>query len=248
MNLRAESITLTRHQRTILNRVSLSVREGELVAMVGPNGAGKSTLLRVLSGINAADQGSMTLDGSALNPKHIAYVGDTRRVEWSLSARQVVELGRLPHQSLFRRPSKEDEQAVEEALTTTHTTALAHRDYHALSHGEQARVMLARALATRPQFLLLDEPLSGLDPKYQIEMMQLLHAMSQNGTGIVIVLHDISLALRFASRIVAVKEGKILGDDVPAKLITRQLLRELFDLDAAIGHVHGVPFILPIST
>jgi iron complex transport system ATP-binding protein len=223
-----------------------------MVGIIGPNGAGKSTLLKTLCGIHAPNQGSITLDGTTLSPalraKHIAYLPDSRNVTWPLRVEHVVLLGRIPHISGFGRRRSEDQRAIDEAMQMMQVAALRDRNYNTLSHGEQMRVMLARALATKPALLLLDEPLCGLDPRFQIEVMQLLSGLSQNGIGVALVMHDIGMAQRYCSRVVALKEGCVLGDDVPPKIISRKMISELFEIDAAIGNIHGTPFVLPLNT
>ena len=191
--------------RPVLHDVSLRVDAGEFVALCGPNGAGKTTLLRTLAGL---------LPGGHPDPRHIAYLEQGARCAWGLSVRQVAALGRMPH-------GDADAAEIERALAACGVLALADRRIDEISGGEARRVMLARAFATQPQVLLLDEPVADLDPAAAHQIMRLLAAFSSRGGAVVAVLHALDLAVDYVSRLVVVQAGTIVADGTPAAVLPR---------------------------
>jgi len=212
--LSAAGIDVVRGGRPVLHGVSLALAPG-WTAIVGPNGAGKSTLLRVLVGLQAAERGTVLLEGRALSSWHDAE--RARRIAWlaqqgeaggELSARETVMLGRVPHLGLFASPGAADEAAVQRAMAATACEGWAHRRLHELSGGERQRVLLARALAVESPVLLLDEPTTHLDPPHQVAVVRLLQRLGAEGRTVVSVLHDLPLAL-MADRLVVMADGRV---------------------------------------
>ncbi|TAL01808.1 MAG: ABC transporter ATP-binding protein [Rhodospirillaceae bacterium] len=236
--------------KNVLQGVSATFAPGEVTAIIGPNGAGKSTLLACLAGLRRPDTGTVKLGDqmlSGLAPRtraqHIGFLPQIPEVAWAVDVRTLVGLGRTPFIGA-RGLSAADATAVDEALSLTATTDLAHRNVATLSGGERTRVLLARALAGAPQWLLADEPLAGLDPGHQLDAAVLLRRLArQNGCGIIITLHDLHMALRAADRILVLAGGRILADGAPAQALSPAVLAAAYGIRAHIGSGVGGPVI-----
>ncbi|MFN3171855.1 MAG: ABC transporter ATP-binding protein [Hyphomicrobiales bacterium] len=216
--LHAKNLSVSIGKARLLQSADLSLETGTLTAILGPNGAGKSTFLKALLGL-IDHSGETKLDGKALSSlspleraKQIAYLPQGQSHAWPLSVEAVVALGRHPH------GGKSDE-IVERVLDTMGLTALRDQSVLTLSGGEQMRVSLARALAVEAAFLLADEPLASLDPRYQFEIMGVLAGQARDGKGIVVVMHDLALAARYADRLVLMKDGALLADGAPHEVL-----------------------------
>jgi iron complex transport system ATP-binding protein len=213
--------------RTVLRNVTLDINAGEVVALVGPNGAGKSSLLKVLAGLLEPTMGTLMLDGIANDALsatdralHIAYLPQHRAIHWPMAVRGIVGLGRLPHQVTGRSTAERDTAAIDRAMAAMDVTAFADRPVLALSGGEQARVLMARALAQEPRLLLADEPTSGLDLSHQFALADVLRARAMDGVACLVALHDLSLAARVADRIVMMAAGQIVAEGPPEAVLT----------------------------
>ncbi len=185
--------------RPVLHNITLAVGAGEFLVLCGPNGAGKTTLLRALAGL---------LPGGTPQPQRIAFVEQGARCAWGMTVREVVALGRLPH-------GDRDEAAIVQALAAASLTELAGRRIDQVSGGQSRRAMLARALATAPSVLILDEPTADLDPAAAHEIMALLARFAAGGGTVVAVLHALDLCVRYATRMVVLERGRILADAAP---------------------------------
>lgn len=235
--------------RPILSDVSLSVAVGRITAVVGANGAGKSTLLACLAGLRDPSAGAVDLDGqplAAMKPRararRIAFLPQTPEIAWSVEARTLVELGRTPFVGA-RGQTTADRAAVDRALAGANVAMFEHRIVDTLSGGERARVLIARALAGEPKWLLADEPLTGLDPAHQLDAAALFRRLADDGVGVVLTLHDLSLALRLADRIVVLAQGAVLADDPPAAALTPDVLRRAYGVEATLAQGAGGPLI-----
>ena len=240
--LGAENVTVAYGDRTILADVSLSLRAGERVALVGPNGAGKSTLLRVLTGVLEPRAGAVTLRGEAIGTRdrkavarEIAVVPELVQVPFAMSVREVVGLGRLPHDPPLNGPRPVDDDAVEAALARVGVLDLAERDARRLSMGERQLVFVAIALAQAAPILVLDEPTAHLDIRHQVEVMQLLVDLNErDGATIVAVLHDLALAANFFPRVALMRDGRIVADGPPAATLDGGHIRSVFGVDPGL--------------
>lgn len=235
--------------KTIVAGVTLSLETGTVTAIVGPNGAGKSTLLSCLAGLRDPTTGNVTLDDVSLTStppraraRRLAFLPQTPEIAWSVEARTLVELGRTPFIGA-RGEAGEDRAAVDRAMTAANVTAFGHRIVDTLSGGERARVLIARALAGEPEWLLADEPLTGLDPAHQLDAAALFRRMADDGVGVVVTLHDLSMALRLADRIIVLADGGVLADDAPATALTPEVLRRAYGVEATLTRGSGGPLI-----
>ncbi|MBW7849880.1 MAG: ABC transporter ATP-binding protein [Rhodospirillales bacterium] len=253
MTLLATHDVHVRHgQRAVLSGVSFGVAAGELVGLVGPNGAGKTTLIRVLAGLAAPARGEATLEGIRLDKlrleeraRRIAFLPQAGDCAWSLSVADVVALGRLPHRSAHARNGAADLAALRTVMTECGLTDLATRRIDRLSGGERARVLLARALAVEPEILLADEPVAGLDPRHQLQVMDVLRQRTEAGQATVAVLHDLGLAARYCHRLALLRDGRILADGPPQAVLTRDNLAAAFGLPMELTDVAGWPVVVP---
>jgi len=237
--LAASSLTVRREGSTLLDQVDLQVKAGEVLGVIGPNGAGKSTLLKVLAGVLQPDAGSLRLlqqPYAAIAPRSrarlLAYLEQRPHVQWPLSVAQVVALGRLPHSGL---PDFGGQQALAAAMAATDTSALALREFNTLSEGEKLRVNLARVLATQPQLILADEPVAALDPWHQLQMLELLRTLAAQGLGIVVVLHDLTLAARYCHRLQLLEQGCTVACGTPAEVLSAGHLARVYRVEAALS-------------
>lgn len=247
-----ENLKLRRGGREILRGVAASVASGEVVGLIGPNGAGKTTLLRALAMLLPLDEGTVTLDGTRLavvpsfeRARKIAYVEQSGVAAWPVSVGDLVGLGRLPHRNILRPPAAEDRNAVRDALRATECDALVDRPFDTLSSGERSRVLLARALAGKPDILLLDEPVAALDPAQQLGIMTLLRDLAGQGLGILAVLHDLPLASRFCHRLVLLQDGRVVAQGEPQTVLADANLAQAFAIAPARGTMEGRDYVLP---
>ena len=253
MSLGLQDAQVTLDGRTILSDIGLTLQSGRLVGLIGPNGAGKTTLLRALAGLITPNRGRVTLEGRPLpgmgreeRARCIAALFQGAGVGWPMTVREIVALGRLPHRRAFASPTEADEAAVERAMVRTDIHSLADRAEPTLSSGERMRALLARALAVEAPWLLVDEPVTALDPAHQLDAMALLRAIARDGTGVVAVLHDLTLAARFCDRIVVLFGGYLVADGTPETALTDTLLAGVFGVTAERGWASdGTRYILP---
>ncbi|MDH3418289.1 MAG: ABC transporter ATP-binding protein [Gammaproteobacteria bacterium] len=254
MKLTAEQVTVRAQQRTILDNASVTLEPGELVGLIGPNGAGKSTLLRSIIGSLPYSTGRVDLDGTPImaltarqRARALAYLPQDRHVEWPLPSRAVVALGRYPHASGVGPAQPSDSEAVDRAMAAVGAAALADRSATVLSGGELTRVLLARALAVEAPLLLADEPIAGLDPFHQLHVMEILRATAHGGAGVLAVLHDLPLAMRFMDRVVLMHEGAVVANGTPGEVLTDENLERVYRVTARRGSADGVAYVLPWS-
>lgn len=242
--------------KSAIDDVSLSVDSGELVVLLGPNGAGKSTLLRVLAGTLSPTRGTARAFGTELTAidraevaRSIAVVPQFDEVAFGYSVREVVAMGRAPHQRGWMWLASSDEAPVREAIARCDLEALADRPVDQLSGGERKRVSIARALAQTPRVLLLDEPGAFLDVKHQLALYDLLALLvEKESLAVVVSMHDLNAAAQWASRVVLLKEGKLVAAGTVAEVMTYRRLRETFDAELYCGEneINGKRFFLPM--
>jgi iron complex transport system ATP-binding protein len=256
VRLAAEGLRLAYDAKVVVDSLDLQLTEGSFTAIVGPNGCGKSTLLRALGRLMRPAAGRTLLDGRSIfeQPtrevaKVLGLLPQTPTAPEGLTVADLVARGRYPHQSWLRQWSRDDEAAVSEALAWTDMADLADRPVDALSGGQRQRAWISMALAQGTDLLLLDEPTTYLDLSHQIDVLELvarLHA--ERGRTVVVVLHDLNLAARYAGRLVAMKDGVLVGSGTPREVLTEQLLADVFDLEARVvpDPVTGTPMVVPV--
>lgn len=233
-----ESVGMSYDGVAVLEDITLRFPHAELVTLIGPNGAGKSTLLGIMAGLRRGFRGRCLLNGRPVEDwrrrdfaRLAAYVPQTLRFDFPFTAEQVVLMGRTPYAGGFF-DSREDWQAVREAMELTDTQALARRDFRSLSGGERQRVMLAAALAQRPAALLLDEPAAFLDLQHQLLIYDLLRRLAGEGLLVIAVTHDVNLAASFAGRVVALRAGRVAADAAPCEALAVERIRDVFGVPA----------------
>lgn len=222
--------------RRVLRGVSLSVSPGEMLGVVGPNGSGKTTLVRLLTGEESPDAGEVRLDGRPLSDwsqreraRRLAVLPQEGLPSVPFSVREVVEMGRHPHQGFWPWAGVRDRQVVERVLQQTGLQADRDRQVNQLSGGERQRVAIARTMAQEPELLVLDEPTTFLDIRHQLAILDLLKKwQSECGLTILIVLHDLNLAAQYCDRLVLLKEGRMVTSGVPKAVITRERIEEAY--------------------
>ena len=214
---------------------SVQINKGELVGFVGPNGAGKTSLLRAMLRLVPISAGRVVLNGEDItrskphtHAKTIAYLPQGQNVAWPLTARHLVALGRMPHLNTWTRLSAVDEAAIDDALAQADAMELQTRPVTELSGGERARVLLARALAVQAPFLLVDEPTASLDPYHQLTTMEALQKACEQGTGVGLVLHDLSLAGRFCDRLYLLNKGHVVAEGVPGDVLSDENMADVY--------------------
>lgn len=252
MEIRLEDLTVRLGGVPRVDRVSLALRPGRLVGLIGPNGAGKTTLFRALAGLRAPDEGTVVYDGRPLAEigrrtlaRRLAYLEQSSEAHWPLRADHVVALGRLPHRRFGRSALPGDAAAVDRAIRAADAEAFHDRPMHALSGGERARVLLARAFAVEAEWLLADEPVAALDPSHQLGVMERLAKAARGGIGVVVVLHDLTLASRFCDRLVLMAQGRVIGDGSPEDVLTDAAAATAYGVTLARAALHGEPLVAP---
>lgn len=232
--------------------VDVHVSPGEVVGLVGPNGAGKSTMLRVLSGLLPPTSGQVTLDGRSLASygrrgiaRRVAVVAQAPEVPAGFRVTELVNMGRAPHVGLLGGFRRRDEEAVRRAMEVTETTAFSDRTVETLSGGELQRVVFARALAQEPGFLLLDEPTSHLDLRYQVDLLRNAKAQARAGLGVLLVIHDLNLAARACDRLVLLDAGRVVATGTPAEVLQADRLSAVFRAPVAVTSDGVAPLVVP---
>ena len=240
--LTVEDLTLGYRDRTVISSLDLVVPPGRVTAVVGANACGKSTLLRAVSRLLAPRTGHVLLDGKDVHrrpakelARTLGLLPQSPLAPEGMVVADLVGRGRHPHQSVFSRWSAEDDAAVAAALEATGTVDLADRPVDELSGGQRQRVWIAMALAQQTDVLLLDEPTTFLDLAHQVDVLELVRRLHlEAGRTVVMVLHDLNLAARYADRLVAMRDGRIVAQGPPREVLSEELLREVFGLRARV--------------
>ncbi|MEU1313176.1 ABC transporter ATP-binding protein [Streptomyces cinnamoneus] len=255
--LSAASVTLAYDGRVIAEDLSVAVPDHSFTVIVGPNACGKSTLLRALSRMLKPAAGSVLLDGAAIGSyparkvaRTLGLLPQSSVAPDGITVADLVARGRHPHQGLLRQWSPEDERVVEESMAATGVAALADRYVDELSGGQRQRVWIAMALAQRTPLLLLDEPTTYLDIQHQIEILDLCAELHETqGRTLVAVLHDLNHAARYATHLIAMRDGKVVAEGAPADIVTAPLVEEVFGLRCQVidDPQTGTPLVVPAA-
>jgi len=228
MTLEACDLTITDR----VEGVSSALQPSAITAICGPNGAGKSTLLSAMAGLLDADGGEVMLDGAPLAKMHprerakaVGYLPQSGEVAWDVSVANLVALGRLPH-------GDRGKFAVASAMAATAMSDFAARPVSTLSGGEKARALLARVLAGEPRWILADEPLAALDLAHQLSLLKVLRAQADAGVGVVLVVHDLALAMNHADRVIVLDQGCLKADSAPEEALSLQIIEDVWGIKA----------------
>jgi len=258
VRLAAHEVTLAYDGRVVVSDLSLHVPDGEVTVIVGPNACGKSTLLRALSRLLQPRRGSVVLDGAAIHrlptkevARRLGLLPQSPIAPEGIVVGDLVARGRTPHQTIFQQWSVADADAVRVALAATGTGDLVDRPMDELSGGQRQRVWIAMALAQQTDLLLLDEPTTFLDIAHQIEVLDLLAALNRDaGRTVVVVLHDLNLACRYAHHVVAMRDGRVVAAGTPDEVVTAATMRDVFGLDCVViaDPISGTPLVVPRSS
>jgi iron complex transport system ATP-binding protein len=255
--LRACDLTLAYGGQPVVYRVGLTIPDGKVTVIVGPNACGKSTLLKAMARILRPCSGAVLLDGELIHTlptkkvaRQLGLLPQTPIVPEGMTAEDLVARGRFPHQGVFRQWSAEDEEAVERALVLTETVELRNRPVDELSGGQRQRVWVAMALAQDTPILLLDEPTTHLDIAHQLELLELLASLNATqGRTVVMVLHDLNQAARYAHHLVAMSEGQVVAEGDPGEVVTAETVRKVFGIESVIviDPIAGTPMVVPVG-
>lgn len=252
--IRAEHITIAYDDKTVIQNLSTKITDGKITTIIGANGCGKSTLLKALTRIQAVKAGQILIDGRAITDlptkeiaKQIALLPQVLEATEDITVYELVSYGRFPHQSYFGQLSDIDKAKIKRAMEMTKITNLANKKIDALSGGQRQRVWIAMALAQDTDTIFLDEPTTYLDMNHQLEILELLKKLNQETKKtIIMVLHDLNLSARFSDGLIAMKNGAICYHGQVEEVMTTDILRDIFSIEAQIGQdpVHNCPILL----
>ncbi len=255
--LHGEKLTLGYGKQTVVDNLSVSIPDGEFTAIIGPNGCGKSTLLRSLSRLMTPLQGQVWLDGEHIQryatkdvARRIGLLAQNASAPGDISVQELVSRGRYPHQPLFTRWRKEDEEAVRSAMRATGIESLANQPVDTLSGGQRQRAWIAMVLAQETAIMLLDEPTTWLDISHQIDLLELLSSLNRNqGYTLAAVLHDLNQACRYATHLIALRDGKIVAEGAPKEIVSAELIEAIYGLRCMIidDPVAHTPLVVPLG-
>ena len=255
--LAAQAVSLGYGERSVVDDLDLVVPPGRVTVIVGANACGKSTVLRSLARLLRPSTGQVVLDGRDLHrlptrdvARVLGLLPQSPTAPEGIVVADLVARGRHPHQRVLSRWSTADDVAVAEALAATGTAEVADRAVDELSGGQRQRVWIAMALAQQTDILLLDEPTTYLDVSHQIEVLDLLADLNRTrGTTVVMVLHDLNLAARYADHVVALKRGRVVAEGTPSDVVTEELVADVFGLDCRVvpDPVSHTPLVVPIG-
>ncbi|TVY01405.1 ABC transporter ATP-binding protein [Cohnella terricola] len=253
--IQANNLTLSYGKKPVFSHLDMTIPEGQITVFIGSNGCGKSTLLRSLARLLKPQEGSIVLDGADIAKlstkevaRRLAILPQGPIAPEGLTVQQLVKQGRYPYQSFLQQWSLEDERMVKKAMEATHIEELADRSVDSLSGGQRQRAWIAMTLAQNTSTILLDEPTTYLDMTHQIEILDLLFDLNeQENRTVVMVLHDINLACRYAHHIVAVKDGRIYAQGAPETIVNEGLIRDVFDMECQVtaDPLFGTPLCIP---
>ena len=252
-----ENLSAGYQKKIIVDDISLAIPQQKITVLVGANGCGKSTLLRTLSRLMTPASGHVWLDGAQIQQyarkevaRRIGLLAQNATTPGDITVQELVARGRYPHQPLFTRWRQEDEIAVSNAMQATGITHLASQSVDTLSGGQRQRAWIAMVLAQETSIMLLDEPTTWLDISHQIDLLELLSELNrEKGYTLAAVLHDLNQACRYATHLIALRDGKIIAEGAPKEIVTAQLIEKIYGLRCMIidDPVAGTPLVVPLG-
>ncbi|HEY8576399.1 MAG TPA: ABC transporter ATP-binding protein [Devosia sp.] len=253
-----DTLSLGYGSTTILDALSLDIPRGKITVLAGPNGCGKSTLLRAIRRLHKPSGGRILLEegdiaqlGERLLARQIGLLAQSPSAPDDMTVEELVRLGRYPHQTMLRPWSLADTEALERAMAGTGVSHLRHRHLGSLSGGQLQRVWIAMVLAQETDIVCLDEPVNHLDMSHQLDCLDLVRQLnSDHGRTVVLVLHDLNLAARYADQLVFLRNGVVAASGRPEELMTEALIAQVFDVDAMVitDPAYGRPLCIPLRT
>ncbi len=242
--LAVKNLSFKYKERPVLEDIDLEIRKGEVIGILGPNGCGKTTLLKLLNRNLHPQEGKVLLEGTDLEgmskrriARHIAVVPQSNEIRFAFTVRDIVSMGRMPFLDRFQGESAEDMRIVDEAMERTNIKEFADRAINTMSGGERQRVIIARALAQRPEVILLDEPTLHLDINHQFEVLDLVHGLSRKeGLTVVIVSHDLPMVVKYCDRMVLIHDHRVHAIGPPEEVLTRENMRTVFNIEAVLTY------------
>lgn len=250
--IEARGLTLCHDKHPIIHNLHLRLPAAKVTAIVGPNGCGKSTLLAGLARLHRPSGGAVLLDGKIIADlpsrevaKRLALLPQDATAPQGLTVAELIRFGRQPHVGLLQQWSQKDQAVVEAALVAADLQGLANRPLDSMSGGQRQRAWIAMAIAQDTPLLLLDEPTSALDIGHQVEVFELIRNLAASGKTVAMVVHDISSASRYADHVVAMKNGSVVDEGCPTKVITKALVNTLYDIDCVLlpDPISGTPVV-----
>lgn len=241
MSLSTHNLSVGYHDKAIVSQVNLTIPEGKIVALLGPNGCGKSTLLKAMARILIPMTGEVHWKDKNLHKlpskelaQQLALLPQTQPIPEGIKVKDLIAYGRSPYTGFWGRLNKSDHAIIDNVMRETGVAELAEQLVSELSGGQRQRVWLAMTLAQDTPYLLLDEPTTYMDLSHQVELMHLLRVLNQTGKTVVTVLHDINQAARYCDHLIVMKQGQIITQGTPEEVLTKDMLKSVFDLNAQI--------------
>ena len=234
--LQLEDVSFAYNREPVVNHLSMRVKSGEFVGILGPNGSGKSTLLKLLAGILKPDCGNVLFQNKKLHDykrkvlaQSLAWLPQEHEMVFPFRVAEIILMGRHPYMSPWQFEGRKDLDIADRAMAITETTALSTRQFNEISGGEKQRVMMACAIAQEPEVLLLDEPTTALDIKYQLEILNILQRLNRdNGMTLLLAMHDLHLASKYCQRLILIDQGKIVKDGTPDEVLQKEILETVY--------------------
>lgn len=250
-----DSLWFKYDKENILEDINININQGSFISIIGPNGSGKTTLLKNMVNLLTPTKGSINLFKKDIKnikykdlAKKVAVVHQSNNIGYNFSVEDVVMMGRFPYLKRFQSETSKDYEIAEKAMKNTGIFDLKDRSILNISGGEMQRVMIARALVQEPEILVLDEPISNLDLKYQVGILNICKELNKKeNLTVICILHDINLASRYSDNIILLKDGKIHSLDKPNNVITKKNIKEVYDIDVDVKNIENtdIPYIIP---
>lgn len=242
--LKANNLEIAYDDKVIVKSLNLEIKKGEIVSIIGPNGCGKSTTLKALCRCKSISSGSIELYGKKIDTintkeiaKKIAILPQMRNVPGDITVKSLVSLGRYPHLGFRGKLKKQDMEIIKLAMEKTNITSMENRKIRDLSGGESQRAWIAMTLAQNTEILILDEPTTYLDISHQLEVLELVKELNKTlGLTIIMVLHDLNLAVRYSHKIIAMKNGKVVSEGIPSEILTEDLIHDIFGISSRVTY------------